>query len=465
MNIVEKAKEYAAKFHKDHTRLSGSPYIKHLEDTTNILRDNNIKDEAVLASSYLKHVMHFDVSKEKELKDLFGGEILNILKKYKFLSDNPIRQIAPTEVDSSFILQAYLTWIDDYRVLLIRLASKVEDTQTLIHLDRDSAIKIAQRALHIYSPIARMVSMRNFAIKLENEAFKFLYPEVYLKIEKKIQSLETLAGGFLDITIPTLKQLLNEYGIEIVSIKTRIKHIYGIFRKEQYYKYKGKSSGKNYSNIKDVLGLRIIVKTVEQCYQTEDLLKQLWEYLPEERIDYIQKPRASGYSAIHNVFKADKLTFETQILTQDMYDYNEFGPAKHSVYKLMDSERGSTKSERLKTYLNEYLNSLEQVSYYQPLINTTKVYAFTPRGDIVELPKGANLIDFAYSIHADIGNSAVGGLVNGKKAKLTDEINKGDKVEILTLNSKKYPSEDWIKLVKTAKARSLIKKALRKKSR
>ncbi|MBF0442580.1 MAG: bifunctional (p)ppGpp synthetase/guanosine-3',5'-bis(diphosphate) 3'-pyrophosphohydrolase, partial [Oligoflexales bacterium] len=220
----------------------------------------------------------------------------------------------------------------------------------------------------------------------------------------------------------------------------------------------------NYDGIKDILGLRIIVDTVDQCYETEDILKQLWDYIPEERDDYIQVPRASGYRAIHNVFKTDNLTFETQILTKDMYQYNEFGPAKHSVYKIMDTEKGSSKNTRVKEFLKDYISSIEKVSYQEPIINTSnKIYTFTPKGDIIELVKGAILLDFAYSIHADIGNKAVGGMINGKNAKLTDELRNGDKVEILVSGHKKKPSEDWIKLVKTSKARTLIRRALRQK--
>ena len=466
MNLLEKAKNYAQEFHKEHKRISGNPYMDHIENTVANLKDNKIDDEVILVVSYLKHILGFDPKKETELKQEFGVEVLEILKKYQTLSNNQIKQIEPKDVDDTFIIQAYLSLIDDYRVLLIRLAAKVADSRNLIHLPREKAIKVAQRALYIYSPIARMVSLRNFAVQLENNAFKILYPEIYLKIEKKVNALVAVAEIFLETTVPTLKQLLIESGVNVIDIKTRLKHIYGIFRKERYYKYKGRNVGKNYNGIKDILGLRIIVKTIDECYQTEDILKQLWEYIPEERDDYIQKPRVSGYRAIHNVFKTDNLTFETQVLTNDMYTFNEFGPAKQSMYKLMDLEKGSTKNERLRTYLRDYINSLDKVSSNEPIIKPTNmIYTFTPKGDIIELPKGSNIIDFAYSIHADVGNKAVGGIVNGKNIKLTETLNTGDKVEIKTLSSKKYPSNDWLKTVKTAKAKSLIRKALRKRDK
>jgi len=467
MNIlVEKAKKYAQDFHQDTRRISGKTYMEHLDNAVRNLLSNNIEDETILAATYLKHVLGTDPKKELELEKEFGGEVLQILRKYKFLSDNAIKEVDPKNVDDTYILHAYLSLIDDYRVLMIRLATKVDDSQTLIHLPREKAVQVAQRALQIYSPIARIVSLRNFAVQLENNAFKFLYPEVYVKIEKKINSLESLANNFLGLTVPTLKQLLIESGISVVDIKTRIKHIYGIFRKERYYKYKGKNVGRNYEGIKDILGLRILVDRVDECYQTEDILRQLWEYIPEERDDYIQVPRASGYRAIHNVFKADSLTFETQILTKDMYQYNEFGPAKHSIYKIMDTEKGSSRNLRVKEFLKDYIHSIEKVSSQEPIISTiNKIYTFTPKGDIVELTKGSNLIDFAYSIHADVGNRAVGGIVNGKNAKLTDVLKNGDKVEIKTLVSKRYPSEDWLKTVKTSKARTLIRKSLRHKEK
>lgn len=464
MTLIEKAKTYAFSFHGDSKRISGKTYVEHLENTVINLKKSNVEDENILSATYLKHVLIFEPNREQELQKEFGSDVVDILKKYAFLSENSIKHIDPKEINDTYVLQAYLSLIDDYRVLLIRLASKVEDSQTLIHLPRAQAIKVAQRALQIYSPIARIVSLRNLAMELENNAFKILYPEVYVKIEKKINSLQSVADTFLSLTVPTLKQLLHESGVTVHEVKTRLKHIYGIFRKERYYRYKGRNVGRNYDGIKDILGLRIIVDTVDQCYETEDILKQLWDYIPEERDDYIQVPRASGYRAIHNVFKTDNLTFETQILTKDMYQYNEFGPAKHSVYKIMDTEKGSSKNTRVKEFLKDYISSIEKVSYQEPIINTSnKIYTFTPKGDIIELVKGAILLDFAYSIHADIGNKAVGGMINGKNAKLTDELRNGDKVEILVSGHKKKPSEDWIKLVKTSKARTLIRRALRQK--
>lgn len=462
MSLINKAKEYIEQFHKEHTRMSGESYIDHLEQTVKNLKENNIEDELILTTAYLKNVLTIEPTKQVEIEQHFGKEVSEILKRYDYVSKNSVKEIEAHDVDDTFILQAYLGLLEDYRILLIRLATKVADSQTLIKLPRDKALRIAQRSLNIYAPIARLVSLRNFAMKLENNAFKILYPEVYVKIEKKIKSLELTAEDFLSSTIPTIKELLKEQEIQVYDIKTRIKHIYGVFRKERYYKYKGIQVGRNYEGIKDILGLRIIVDTVDQCYKTEDILKQLWGYIETERDDYIQKPKLSGYKAIHNVFKTETLTFETQILTKDMYQYNEFGPAKHAVYKIMDKDKGSSSKDRIKTYLKDYLKSIEKINFNEPIIKTNnKIYTFTPKGNIVELPTGSTLIDFAYAIHADIGNHAVGGIVNGKNKKLTDILEHGDKVEIKTSNSKKYPSEDWIKVVKTSKARTLIRRALR----
>lgn len=463
MNIVSIAKEYASNFHKDDKRLSGKLYIEYLNNIVERLKSNNIDDETILASTYLKYVLRKSPSKKPELESIFSHEIVNILEKYKELSDSKIKEINIGNKDYGSILKAYLGIIDDYRVLLIRIASKVEDSYTLIHLPKEHAQKVALKLLQIYAPIARIISFRNYAVHLENNAFKFLNPELHYKISKKLSTMEYKSLNFLKLVVPTLKLLLTENNIKVYEIKTRLKHVYGIYRKQLYYKQKGKIVGRNYEGIHDILGLRIIVENVEQCYKTEDLLRQLWDYITCERDDYIQVPRASGYRAIHNVFKTDNLTFETQILTNDMYYYNEFGPAKHSVYKIMDNEKGSSKDETVKKFLKEYLDSIEKVSYEEPKINvSSKIYIFTPKGDIIELKQGSNIIDFAYAIHADVGNKAVGGMINGINAKLTEVLKNGDKVEVKTLSSKKYPSEDWIKVVKTSKARTLIRRALKK---
>lgn len=466
MTIVEQARKYAIEFHKDDQRLSKKSYIQYLDNIKNRLYKNGITDENIIASTYLKYVLRYDQSKKSELLKLFDSDIVNILEKYKDLSDNALKDVVPNDKDYGSILKSYLSRIDDYRVLLIRIASKVEDSTTLVHLDKDHSKKVATKALQIYAPMARMLSFRSFAVQLENNAFKVLNPEIHYRISRKLKTTKVQSVDFLNLVVPTLKLLLKDHNIEVIDIKTRLKHVYGIYRKTNYYKSKGRPVGRNYQGIYDILGLRIIVKSVDQCYKTEDLLKQLWDYIPKERDDYIQVPRASGYRAIHNIFKSDNLVFEAQILTNDMYQYNEFGPAKHSVYKIMDNEKGSSKDDKVKSFLKEYLNSLEKVSYTDPKIDIkSKIYTFTPKGDIIELKAGSNLIDFAYAIHADIGNKAVGGLVNDKNRKLTHTLQNGDVVKINTLKSKKYPSSDWVNQVKTSKARTYIRRALRNKEK
>src|SRR4030042_2166661 len=194
--LVDKAKNYAKNFHKGHVRISGTPYFEHVEDTVKNLLDNQVNDEITLATAYLKHILNFDPKKDKELENIFGSEVLQLLQKYKKLTDNPIKDVPPTEINEKYLLQAYLDLAKDYRILLVRLASKVADSETLINLPKDHAEKVARRALYLYSPLARLLSFSNFATKLENNAFKILYPAEYSEITKKIRKLSVKANLF-----------------------------------------------------------------------------------------------------------------------------------------------------------------------------------------------------------------------------------------------------------------------------
>jgi len=349
----------------------------------------------------------------------------------------------------------------DFRVLLVRLIDRSVNTKTAYVHPPLLRNEIGEKALYLYAPICRLLGFSSLTSILEDEAFKILYPDKYYNLVKIVEKRKTEIRKFFDDAVPFLKTILKENGID-AEIKTRIKHYFSIYKKALRYVAHGKNQEISYHNIYDIAGMRIIVDTVEQCYMVEDILKKIWVEQQDERNDYIKTPKPSGYKSIHNIYNVgSKRNLEVQIRTHQMHEVNEFGNASHFFYKL---------GSKFKDNILDNPNWLKEINYWESQnslpdnyeISHFKdfVYAFTPKGDIIELPRGANIIDFAYYIHTRVGNNFTGGVVNGNIVKIDYEIKDGDRVEIMNTKHPKKPSPDWIKVAKTRKAISMIRKAL-----
>jgi len=319
--------------------------------------------------------------------------------------------------------------------------------------------RVAEKAMYLYSPICQLLGIHRFVVELENEAFKILNPGEYYSIEaylkKKMSEMEVV----LKDTAQFVKEILEEKEIQ-AKVDYRIKHTYSIYKKMQ--RYRQSKNYKSLNQIYDLAAMRVLVDSVEQCYLTEDILKQAWGVVSGERDDYILHPKPSGYKSIHNTFViSPTMNLEIQIKTKEMHEENEFGLASHTFYKT---------GAQLKKSFQESPDWITDISFIKNKgdlrIDLFKkyVYVFTPKGDIKQLPRSATPIDFAYSIHKDLGNACVGVAVNDDFQKLSYELKDGDRVEIKILKHKKLPSPDWLDFVKTRKARDEIKKALRKDS-
>jgi GTP diphosphokinase / guanosine-3',5'-bis(diphosphate) 3'-diphosphatase len=469
---INKALEFASQIHEGHKRASGEYYYEHTERVYEKLRSVGIKDENTLIASILHQSLDFEETvMSEEINKRFGSEVLNIIKNYRKLSKTTFEQPTPESFNEKYIMQTYINMADDVRTLVIRLADKVDNLETSFALSKEKRIHNALKALHFYSPLARLIGMGKIAIQLENQAFKILKPGEYAHIEKITKRRVLRMQSTIEDLEKLLRSIFDEHKIE-ARIYHRTKHLYGIFRKASYYVTAGKDPGKNFENIYDILGMRIIVNSVDDCYIVENLLKELMEYLPDSRDDYIRNPRHTGYKSLHNVFKVARgINIEIQIRTYEMHELSEFGPASHLLYKIGDKDTKSNAVDKFKDYLKEkpywfkdlnYWEAEKALAQYKPNTPFSKyVYAFTPKGDIIQLQKGSNIIDFAYAVHTGLGHSCIGGFVNGQLVKLTHEIKDGDHVEVKTLKSKKKPSADWVDIVKTSKARASIKKALK----
>jgi GTP diphosphokinase / guanosine-3',5'-bis(diphosphate) 3'-diphosphatase len=457
-NIVDKAKEYAKKFHKGHTRVSGKTYYEHLDKTASALQKYNVNDEILLASVYLHHILSFDETKESELLDLFGTEVVKLLKEYRKFATPALKDISLNEQTQKVVIPMYFNLVEDPRALIILIADKAESIKTAHLLTQEHAHRAANKAIHVYAQLARLLGLFEYVKDLENNAFKIIDPFNYYLINHYIRSREEkINKTFADIS-KVLFEILEENNIK-AHVDFRTKHLYSVYRK--LLKYQKKDEKADISKIFDIAAMRIIVDTVENCYSTEGILKELWDEIQDQRDDYIQHPKASGYKSIHNVFKVESdLHFEIQIKTQDMHHENEFGRASHTFYKMGELTKGGLKDNP--TWIKE-VNFVETGGNIKTNQFADFVYVFTPKGDVIELPKGSNLIDFAYAIHKEIGDTAVAGLVNGEYQRLNFKPKTGDTVEIQRSSSKKSQSSDWVKEVKTGRARIQIRRANKRK--
>ncbi|MFZ5424807.1 MAG: TGS domain-containing protein [Patescibacteria group bacterium] len=458
---VLQAKNFAAAFHKDHIRISGESLYDHLLRVFNKLEDSGVTNEDILAASLLHHINEYSPKKEFLLNE-FGHRVLEIVTVYNKLSSYHVELNTPRKFNEKFIIQTFLNLARDLDVLAIRFADRADNVETSYVFPKEKRKDIALRAMNIYSPICRFLGLNNFVKSMENESFKILQPSDYHKIKRYVEQLRPDVEDFFEDAENVLISLLGEKQIS-AQVYSRFKHYYSIYRKFKKLYTRGEVKNINAMSAYDLAALRVIVDRVEHCYEVEDVLSTLWDPVSTTRDDYIQSPKPNGYKSLQCSYKvAHAFNAEFQIRTKDMHEHNEFGLASHAFYKIGTSfkenlEKDPTWLKKLNYWETEAINKELE---HKPVAN--KIYIFSPKGDIFELPCGALVLDFAYALHADIGHGCVGATVNGKIAKITDRLTDGDTVEIKVSKSKRMPSKDWLEVVQTKKAKALIRKRLKK---
>lgn len=460
-NRINKSEDFAQKIFNGQIRKSGETVYRHSLNVRKRLEDIGVQDEDVLIAALLHDVNKIANNKIlKDVQDQFGDRVYQMILTTKKIHNMDIEINSPSNLNRDFVIQTYFNLTEDPNVLLILLADKTENSKTIYALDKDDRKDAAEKALYVYAPICKLVGLFAFSLELEKNGFMVLFPSEYFKIVKFIKNKSVLTKNMLE----NLRQLIYEY-LEKNDLKTnisyRIKSEYSIFEKSLRYKKKGKLKG-SYSNLYDIAAMRILVQTVEDCYLVEDLLKKIWKSDPNERDDYIANPKPGGYRSLHNVFYIDEdFAVEIQIKTFEMHEINEYGNASHVFYKYGTHFRKylQTNPDWLKNSSLSHIINEEKLGYFSDF-----VYVFTPKGDIIELPRGSTALDFAYAIHEDIGNRCVGALVNKKIEKLSYDLKDGDKIEIKISNSKRNVNDDWLEIAKTKYAKRLIRKAVRAKN-
>ncbi len=465
-HLILKAYNYARSNHKDQKRLSGEEYIIHPLEVANILANLKMDDATICAALLHDVVEDTDITKEDIVRE-FGEEIAEMVEGVTKLGK--IKYVTIEEQQVENYRKMFLAMGKDIRVILIKLADRLHNMRTLSYLRRDRQIANAKETMELYAPLANRLGIYSLKWELEDLAFKYLQPEEYKELILGIEKKREERLEFIDKIMEEIKQALKKAKIT-AEMTGRAKHLYSIYRKMQ-------RDNITLDQIYDLFALRIIVNSVKDCYAALGVVHDLYTPMPGRFKDYIAVPKPNMYQSIHTTLLGPKGTpFEVQIRTWDMHQVAEFGIAAHWAYKEANNNRNK-KSNVVVTddklaWLRESLEWQKEMQDPDEFLKTLKtelfedeVYVFTPKGAIKSLPRGATPIDFAYSIHAEVGHKMVGCKINSKMMPIITPLKSGDIVEIITSDTSKGPSRDWIKIVKSTSAKNKIQQWFKKAER
>ncbi len=455
---LKAAYDFSAAAHEGQKRQTGEPYFIHPCAVVNILVDLGFDDVSTLVAAFLHDVLEDTQVTADELEQKFGKEVLELVEGVTKL--DKIKFVSAEDEQAENLRKMFFAMAKDYRVIIIKLADRLHNMRTLDALKPEKQIKIATQSLKIYAPIAGRLGLSFVKCELEDLAMRYLYPDDYYELVEYIKTKSKERQQFIEKICDELKAKLQELGIE-GEVNGRQKHLYGIYKKML-------KQGKNIEQIYDISAVRVIVNEVQDCYTVLGAIHTMWMPLPGRFKDYIAMPKPNGYQSLHTtVITKFKETFEIQIRTYEMHRIAEYGIAAHWKYK--EGKTGATKIDDQINWLREVMDTQRESSDSHEFLEniegnvfTDEVYVFTPKGKVLNLPVGSTTVDFAYAIHSAVGNKCIGAKVNGKIVPLNTVLNTGDIVEILTTNSGKGPSRDWIKFVKTASARTKIRQYFKK---
>src|SRR5512139_2632402 len=458
--LLNRAYVYAMKAHGEQRRASGDPYFSHPIEVAAILTDLKL-DDATIAAALLHDTIEDTEATRAEIDGLFGpniGRLVEGLTKLKKLD------LVTKEAKQAENLRKLLLAIaDDVRVLLIKLADRLHNMRTLQYMPPEARRRAAEETLEIYAPLAGRMGMHEMREELDDLAFRELYPEACEVVTARLNALTERSRLLISEIEKQLTKKLADRGIE-ARVVGRRKRAYSIWRKMER-----KSVG--FEQLSDIFGFRVIVKTLADCYQALGIVHSTWPMVPGRFKDYISTPKGNDYRSIHTtVIGPSKQRVELQIRTVGMHEIAEYGIAAHALYKDNVGSPTELLSRESTAYawLRRTIELLAEGSNPEEFLEHTKlelfhdqVFCFTPKGKLIALPRKATPIDFAYAVHTDIGNTAVGCKINGQIAPLTSELVNGDEVEVVTSKAQHAPPAAWESIVMTGKARAAIRRATR----
>ena len=468
LSLIRRAYELADEKHKGQLRKSGEPYIVHPLSVAIILAELNVGPNTLIAA-ILHDVVEDTDCGLKVIADMFGNDVANIVDGVTKVTQMKFTSLEKQQAENH--QKMIIAMAKDIRVIVVKLADRLHNLRTLEYQSPEKQVRIARETLEIYAPLAHKLGMFKIKAELEDTALKYTDPELYKTISELIDKRLSNNNNYIDHMIDKIKEYLADSNILDYQIKGRIKNQYSIYKKMI-------KQDKAFEDIYDILAIRIIVDKVETCYHVLGIIHAHFTPIPKRFKDYIAVPKPNMYQSLHTtVIGVEGDTFEIQIRTHEMDHVAEYGIAAHWGYK-ENVEYSKEKeqyeiAQKLKWYAELLqITNEEKTGEAEELVNTIKgdildanIYVYTPKGEVVALPKGATPLDFAYKIHTDIGNKTVGAIVNNKIVPLSYELQTGDIITMRINKNSFGPSEDWLKIVKTNHAKHKIKGFLNKQNR
>jgi len=460
LELLRRAYVFSALEHKGQVRHSGEPYLVHPLEVADFLADMKL-DVVAVAAGLLHDVVEDTLTTPARITELFGPEIAHVVEGVTKIG--AIAFSSSEERQAENFRKMLLAMVDDIRVILVKLADRLHNMRTLHHLPEERRVKIAQETLDIYAPIANRLGMSKVKNELEELAFRYIEPKAYEALRARVEAKRKRAEAVIDELTKALAAKLDEAQVPVIRLDGRIKRLYSIHLKLKRQKI-------DLERVYDFVAVRLVTESVKDCYAALGIIHQTWSPVPGRIKDFIAMPRPNGYQSLHtSVISEHGFPFEVQIRTEEMHRHAEEGIAAHWKYK--EGRVGDHRDERYFQWMRQLLEVQQEVRDPQEFLQNLKidlypeeVYIFTPKGEVRSLGRGATAVDFAYSIHTDVGNQCVGTRINGKMVPLRTRLQNGDIVEIVTQVGHK-PSRDWLSFVATSRARNKIRHILQGEER
>src|ERR687898_1244523 len=460
LELLRGAYVFSAFEHKGQVRHSGEPYMVHPLEVADFLADLKL-DVVAIAAGLLHDVVEDTLTTIEVIAERFGPEVAHVVEGVTKIGAIPFSSSEQRQAEN--FRKMLLAMVDDIRVILVKLADRLHNMRTLHHLPEERRVKIAQETRDIYAPIANRLGMSKVKNELEELAFRYLEPQSYEALRQRVEARRRVTEGMIEELKRTITAKLAEAQVPVIEIDGRIKRLFSIHQKLKRQRI-------DLEQVYDLVALRIITESVRDCYAALGIIHQTWAPVPGRIKDFIAMPRPNGYQSLHTSVVSERgFPFEVQIRSIEMHRTAEEGIAAHWKYK--EGRVGAERDEQYFLWLRQLLEWQQEVRDPQEFLQNLKidlypeeVYIFTPKGEVKALPRDATPVDFAYSIHTDVGHQCVGARVNGRMVPLRTRLQNGDIVEIVTQAGHK-PSRDWLSFVATSRARSKIKHVLQGEER
>ena len=460
--FVHKAYDVAAKAHANQRRKSGEPYIIHPLGVATILAELQM-DETTLAAAFLHDVVEDTETTLDQLKEMFGVKVADLVDGVTKLGK--IEYISKEDQQIENYRKMFLAMAKDIRVIMIKLADRLHNMRTMKYMPVHKQQSISRETMEVYAPLAHRLGIYTIKWELEDLAFRYMEPEIYYDLVEQVKVKRREREAMIHEAMAEIKEHLDEQHIKC-EIQGRPKNFYSIYKKMQ-------RDHKELSEIYDLLAIRVLVDTVADCYGTLGVVHSLWRPIPGRVKDYIAVPKSNMYQSLHTtVIGHEGIPFEVQIRTREMDRNAEYGIAAHWKYKAGITAASSDRLDERLAWVRQLLESQRSSIDATDLLSDIKsdllpeeVFAFTPRGDVINLPAGATVIDFAYAIHSAVGNRMIGAKVNNRIVPIDHQVVTGEIIEIITGPENRGPSRDWLNIVKTSEAKNKIRNWFKKERR